>query len=90
MSYLYNQSDQMLQDFPDDLVEPDGGEELEIEEEEEELDEEDIADEGIDELVFDSSAPLQPLRHVLSSQMTPEASSGDQEGAVSRSTVSRS
>ncbi|CAK6980257.1 uncharacterized protein LOC124857001 [Scomber scombrus] len=87
MSYLYNQSNQMLQDFPDDLVEPDGGEELEIEEEEEE-DEEDIADEGVDELVFDSLVPLQLPHHVLSSQLIPESSSGDQEGAVSRSTIS--
>ncbi|CAK6975525.1 uncharacterized protein LOC124857001 [Scomber scombrus] len=91
ISYLYDQNGRTLQDFPDDPDEPigtEGHEEEEGEEEEGELDVEEVVDEGFDELSFNSLYPSQPPQHVPFSQLTPETSSGNQEEAVSKSTVS--
>lgn len=83
ISYLYNQSGQTLQDFPVDL-EPDGSEDLSIEEEEEE--DMEIVEEEFDGFLLDSFDPSQqppPLQPVPSTELTPEPSSGHPGRAVS-------
>ncbi|XP_049916991.1 uncharacterized protein LOC126400399 [Epinephelus moara] len=59
ISYLYSQTGRTPQDFPEDPEEPDGSEELSVEEEEEDLVLKEVGDEGFHEFLLDVLHPSQ-------------------------------